>query len=109
MKTIFKLLTSIAIFSLLTLCTFAVAKAETANMTVVENETNDSGELCATLVQSGIVGDNLIWRYYDDGSLVFEGDGAMYDYESYFDAPWYNYQSSIKSITILGNVTNIDD
>ena len=57
---------------------------------------------------AGTCGDNLTWRL-SNGTLTISGTGAMADYSSYTDVPWYDYHSFIKSIVINDGVTSIGD
>ena len=59
-------------------------------------------------IASGTCGDNLTWRLTEEGELIIEGTGAMYDY-SYDNSPWYEYRESIKAVTIKEGVTSIGD
>ena len=62
----------------------------------------------ASAVTSGTCGDNLTWILYADGELVISGAGEMEDYNYYsIYAPWKNYRSSIKKVTIKDGVTSI--
>ena len=38
---------------------------------------------------TGTCGDHLTWKRYKDGTLTIEGTGAMYDYDSNNNPPWY--------------------
>ena len=55
----------------------------------------------------GLDGSNLYWNLYSDGLLEIAGSGKMEDYETLYDLPWYNYLSSIKSVTVGEGVTLI--
>lgn len=58
---------------------------------------------------SGICGDHLTWRLTEEGELIIEGYGDMYDYswESTNKAPWSEYE--IKKVTIETGATSIGD
>lgn len=56
---------------------------------------------------SGTCGDNLTWTLYEDGELVIDGTGAMYNY--LYGAPWDSYCPDMKSVTIGNSVTKIGD
>ena len=47
----------------------------------------------------------------DTGALVISGSGAMKEYYCDYGcyAPWYDYRSSIQSVTVYAGVTNIGD
>ena len=60
----------------------------------------------AIYAQSGTCGDNLTWTL-SNGTLTISGTGAMADYSSYTDVPWYYDRSSIQSIVISDSVTSI--
>ena len=59
----------------------------------------------AIYAQSGSCGDNLTWTL-SNGTLTISGTGAMADYE-FYNSPWYDYRSSIKSVIINDSVTSI--
>ena len=52
-------------------------------------------------------GDNLTWSVDANGVMRISGTGAMRDYESASDAPWYYVRSSIKVLAIDEGVTSI--
>jgi hypothetical protein len=58
--------------------------------------------------KSGTCGDNLTWTLDEStGILTIEGSGAMEDYSSNSNAPWYRDRESISTIVIGDGVTNI--
>ena len=72
------------------------------------------------VLDSGSCGDKLYWEFYADGTLKFEGSGAMNDYsngwserygwsdkKSYTNAPWYEYRAQITKVVIPEGVTRI--
>lgn len=60
------------------------------------------------LIASGTCGDNLSWELSCDSVLTISGDGAMTNYNFVSPhAPWYSYNSAIKSIIINDGVTSI--
>lgn len=62
----------------------------------------------SAVTYSGNCGSNLTWTYDSDTyTLTISGTGAMYDYYSSLDIPWYNYSHSIKTIVINEGVTTI--
>ena len=56
---------------------------------------------------TGTCGEALHWVLSEDGTLTISGTGAMTDYESYIDAPWYDSYDSIYSIVIEPGVTTV--
>ena len=76
---------------------------------------NNSALLDATLyfemqyqrIAAGSCGGNLRWSLMEDGVLKITGSGAMPDYSSDSDAPWYRYGSRIKEVRVGANVTKI--
>ena len=53
-------------------------------------------------------GDNLTWSYDEATStLTIAGDGAMYDYSSISETPWYGVKNDIKAVKFTGSPTNI--
>jgi len=61
----------------------------------------------ATMVASGTCGDNLTWTLDGEGTLTISGTDAMTNYTTSAPAPWYEYNSSIKSVVIESGVTTI--
>ncbi len=59
------------------------------------------------MIASGTCGDNLTWKLSDDGELIIEGTGTMYNYSNNPAAPWHSYRSLIKSVNIKDGVTSI--
>ena len=55
----------------------------------------------------GANGSNVTWNLTSDGTLTISGSGAMKDYASYSETPWYNNREKIKSVTIEQGVTSI--
>ena len=78
---------------------------------------NNSALLDATLyfemkyqrIAAGSCGGNLRWSLMEDGVLKITGSGAMPDYSSDSDAPWYRYGSRIKEVRVGANVTKIGE
>ena len=61
-------------------------------------------------VVDGTCGDNLTWTLNTkDSTLTISGTGAMTDYMDYSPAPWYDYQSYIKYVTLPDGLTSIGD
>ena len=60
-----------------------------------------------TLVDSGVSDDAISWEFYSNGELKIIGNGAMANFNSYRDTPWFKYANNIKTITIGKNVTAI--
>ena len=54
----------------------------------------------------GADGDNLTWTLDSNGLLTVSGTGAMNDY-GYTDVPWFEYQSTIKSVILNSGVSSI--
>ena len=63
----------------------------------------------AKTISSGSCGTNLTWSLYGNGTLTISGTGAMGDWSSNIDVPWYNNCSSIETIVIENGVTSIGD
>lgn len=62
------------------------------------------------LPASGTCGSGLIWRFNQDtGVLTISGQGAMYDYESVGDAPWFAFSNDIKQVIIQDGVTSVGE
>ena len=61
----------------------------------------------SVVTASGSCGNSMSWLFYENGTLVFEGSGAMSNYSSASYVPWKNYASQIKAVTIPDTVTSI--
>ena len=77
-------------------CLFALA------LTVIILSVASSDSDGASVVDSGECGHGITWTYYDDGLLVIEGDGWMYEYGN-DNYPWKGHSNSIKNIHLVGN------
>jgi len=53
-------------------------------------------------IDSGYCGPNITWTYYDDGRLIIEGEGKMYDYGDGKIMPWSDHYDSIRTIYLKG-------
>ncbi len=64
----------------------------------------------ASVVDSGICGENLTWTLDSEGTLTISGTGEMYDYSLYENiyTPWYNFEN-IKRVIIDTGVTSIGE
>ena len=60
-----------------------------------------------TEVTSGSCGDNVTYTLNSEGLLEITGTGAMTDYGSSNQVPWYEYRDSITSATISDGITNV--
>ena len=65
------------------------------------------------IVDSGTCGgdtyNNLTWTLSTAGVLTISGTGAMANWESTLDIPWYKHRESILSVVIEEGVTSIGD
>ena len=59
------------------------------------------------LAAAGSCGTNLTWKLDANGKLTVSGTGAMTDYKSSSDAPWYAYRASVTEICIGDGVTRV--
>ena len=53
-------------------------------------------------------GENVTWTL-EGGTLTISGTGAMYDYNSRQNVPWYNSRTNITTVVIEEGVTTIGD
>ena len=61
-----------------------------------------------TEIKSGTCGENLAWTLDDAGTLTISGTGEMWTWDVE-GAPWYSSRSSIQSVIIGYEITNIAD
>lgn len=73
--------------------------------TVQEPEKDESPSTMAAT--SGKCGKNLTWKLDSKGTLTISGKGAMKNWLSDEDVPWYSERRSIKAIIIKNGVTSI--
>ena len=59
------------------------------------------------LLESGACGENLTYALYDNGKLVIDGTGGMYDYFEQ-EAPWYAKRQQVRVLQIEKDVTGVD-
>ena len=55
----------------------------------------------------GTCGGDVIWRLDENGELTISGSGAMANYSSYSEVPWYNQREYIRSAKIENSVTRV--
>ena len=80
-----KVLRSLATVVMLMLCTFLRAE-----------------------ILTGSCGESLIYTLdTESGVLKIEGSGAMYQYDYYSDAPWYNYKDFVLAVDFPAGLTSI--
>ncbi|MCQ2071127.1 MAG: leucine-rich repeat domain-containing protein [archaeon] len=58
---------------------------------------------------TGFCGDNVVWAYHEDGTLVISGDGEMFDKNSSARFSYFKYRSDVTTVVIKGNVTHIGE
>ena len=62
----------------------------------------------ASADDQGSCGESLAWKFESStGTLSISGTGAMTNYNSYTQAPWYIYESAVQTITINAGVSSI--
>ncbi len=85
-------------------------------ITYTDGEVVNAGHLIdyKKVINSGKCGENVIWTYYSDNSLVISGTGAMYEYYDgyYYEIsniaiPWYSYSELANKIIVEEGVTSI--
>ena len=55
----------------------------------------------------GTCGENLTWRLTEDGILEITGTGAMEEWTSEEDCPWYSLRDSVLKVVVGAGVTSI--
>ena len=68
--------------------------------------------LCSTSIAlattyTGTTGDCTYTLDTSDSTLVISGTGAMEEYSTWLDEPWWSYRSYVKTVTIEDGVTSI--
>lgn len=59
---------------------------------------------------TGNCGENITWEYWEtEQRLRISGSGAMPDWTTDVPAPWYEYRSNIKDLTISSGITAVGD
>jgi uncharacterized protein YjdB len=85
--------------------TVTFVKAGSANITVTTEDGNKTATCNVTVIPSGTIG-QLTWSL-DGGVLTISGTGAMPDYTSSSNSPWYSNRSNITTVNIQDGVTSI--
>ena len=63
----------------------------------------------AMTVRTGTCGNGVNWALDNMGNLTISGSGAIADYTSYSETPWFPYYSSITKLVIEPGITAIGD
>ena len=58
---------------------------------------------------SGSCGETVTWTLTTDGNLTLSGNGAVENYDSYKNTPWYEYISKITKLTVGKDITILGD
>ncbi len=61
----------------------------------------------AEVAIAGWAGKTVQFILYKDGRLVFDGEGAMFDFPGYGTVPWREFRKSVKTISIAKDITTI--
>ena len=89
--------------------TLACEKAGTAVLTATIGDVTASCTVRVVsqqVVASGTCGENLNWALTEDGTLTVSGTGEMV---RLWNAPWHDYQDSIKTVVIEDGVTSVGE
>ena len=81
---------------------YAVWEANTPTPTPTPTPTGDP-----SIIASGTCGENLTWTLSKDGLLTISGTGAMADYNTIKNAPWFEYSEEIFKVNIEPGTTSI--
>ena len=54
-------------------------------------------------------GENAVWTLTSNGVLNITGSGAMFNFASASDAPWYSVRSNIRTVNIASGITSVSD
>ncbi len=69
------------------------------------------GEAEGALAEEGTVNSDISWKLYGNGTLVISGKGAMPDYDSRLNTPWYRIDTpdtlKIKKVKIGNGITRV--
>ena len=60
-------------------------------------------------VAEGTCGDNLTWTLDAEGTLTVSGEGAMANYASATEVPWYDHREKIETVAVQTGVTTLGD
>lgn len=72
-------------------------------------ELSDESIGTARAIDAGTCGKDVVWVFYDNGTLDISGTGVMTDFDSYADTPWSGYaiENVVVRSTSKGTVTTI--
>lgn len=63
----------------------------------------------AQAASSGTCGEGVTWALDDSGTLTISGTGAMEEYASSSDVPWFSRRDFITAVVIEDGITSISD
>ena len=90
--------------------TYNGAQAEWESISIGSNNTGLTGASINCLTaDGGSCGTDVRWSLSNDGELTISGSGAMSSFSTADDVPWKSHASSIHSVSIGDEVTNIED
>lgn len=59
------------------------------------------------IIQNGECGKNITWSFYSDGTLILDGKGATYNYNSNNPVPWATIKRKITTIKVGNGITTL--
>ena len=78
-----------------------------------DEDKNGFCDICAgrftSIIDEGKCGDNVYWTLDSEGTIVINGEGAMYDYYYLGNESPFSFKQSIKKVVIEDGVTAIGD
>ena len=77
--------------------------------TVSEVTVPKKNEATGAVIDSGTCGDDLTWELTSDYTLTISGTGAMPNFTSNEDQPWYAYREDVEVIVVEEGVTSIGE
>lgn len=80
------------------------------NMNVTPlSEVSSGGDDQPQVIARGYLGDGdaLAWRFYDNGQLTFDGEGAIPDFPDISYQPWSEYRSQITEVIMNADIPSV--
>ena len=74
---------------------------------VEEKSSNEQNQKEAIILDTGACGKNATYTFYDDGTMVIEGEGLVDNYHSLKFPPWTEYMGQIKKVIFMDGITSV--
>ena len=92
------------------ICSVILSAESDHNQIIKDTQTQQlrpESALVSSYIRSGRCGDAVYWTLYTGGLLKITGSGAMDDFRSEFDIPWYEVRDMVINVHVTDRVSSI--